>query len=58
MLQGGSLGAAGQQRSQTPPAGATEHTREPVYPPPEGGPYMGETQPADMEGSEGRDTHS
>ena len=47
ILQAGSGLAAQQQRSQTPPAGATESTREPVHPPPEGPPYMGETKPAD-----------
>ena len=52
MLQAGSELAVQQQRSQTPPAGATESTREPVHPPPEGPPYMGETKPADEDAPE------
>ncbi|CAL5222017.1 g4307 [Coccomyxa viridis] len=55
----GSAGSGGQQqRSQTPPAGATETTREPVHPPPEGPPYEGETKPADAEAAEARNPYS
>ena len=55
-MQAGSGGQ--QQRSQTPPAGATETTREPVHPPPEGPPYEGQTQPADADAAEARNPYS